>query len=319
MNNDVVASTGTPQYPGANAVAGGDAPDYYALLQITPDASADDIAAAYWRQLEIYDPAHVSVMGDAFIATAAERRVALDAAYSVLRDPQRRFAYDRQLGLVGDEIGDRRGISNREVTFAVGGIVAGLLVLAAIWYAVGGREAAPGPAVVEVNHPAPSFKLRTIDGGEFDLSAHRGKVVLINFWGTWCEPCKEETPALQAAYTKLRDAGLVIVGVDLYSDERRLGSGEQQVRQFANRYGVEYPIALDETGQVARDYRLYPIPVSYFVDPKGNVRYIRIGQLHTADVEQLFRDLWQQHEQQQARLGGSHGAGARSQSSGALD
>ena len=70
-----------------------------------------------------------------------------------------------------------------------------------------------------------------------------------------------------------------------------LGRSERDVREFANRYGVTYPIVLDETGQVARDYKLYPIPVSYFIDRGGNVRYIRIGQLTTADVEHLFRRL----------------------------
>jgi thiol-disulfide isomerase/thioredoxin len=133
--------------------------------------------------------------------------------------------------------------------------------------------------------------LRTLDGSQFNLAAQRGKVVLINFWGTWCEPCKQETPALGAAYLKLKDQGLQIVGVDLFDGERLQSRGEREVRQFVTRYGATYPIALDETGQVARDYKLYPIPVSYFVDEAGMVRYIRIGQLQAGDVEILFRRL----------------------------
>ncbi len=268
-------------------------PTFYDLLQVAPDASFDEIAEAYRRQQELYDPAYATVMGGDFVAVAAERRAALDEAYGVLRDPGQRSVYDRQIGVVVDEAADRRGISRREVTYAVAGILAGLLVLAAVWYAMGSKPSS-GPAVTEVSFPAPAIKARTLDGGRFDLAAHRGKVVLVNFWGTWCEPCKEETPALQVAYSKLADEGLVIVGVDLFDGERSQGRGEQEVRRFTGQYRVQYPIALDESGDIARSYKLYPIPVSYFIDPEGNVRYIRIGQLRTSDVEQLFYSLRQE-------------------------
>jgi cytochrome c biogenesis protein CcmG/thiol:disulfide interchange protein DsbE len=269
------------------------APTFYDLLQVAPDASFDEIAEAYRRQQELYDPAYATVMGGEFIAVAAERRAALDEAYGVLRDPGRRAVYDRQIGVVVDETADRRGISRREVSYALSGILAGLLILAAVWYAMGSKPSS-GPAVTEVSFPAPPIKARTLDGGHFDLAAHRGKVVLVNFWGTWCEPCKEETPALQAAYSKLADEGLVIVGVDLFDGERSQGRGEQDVRHFTGQYDVQYPIALDDSGNIASSYKLYPIPVSYFIDPQGNVRYIRIGQLRTSDVEQLFHSLQQE-------------------------
>ena len=268
----------------------GDAPSCYDILGVSPHASAEEIAAAYRRRLELYDPVEARALGDEFVAVAEEQRAAAEKAYATLSDPRRRFAYDRRLGLLGDEATDRRGISNREVLFAVGGILAGLLILAGLWSAFGGTSRS-GPAVTEVQYAAQPFTLRTLDGGAFNLAEHRGKVVLINFWGTWCEPCKEETPALEAAYRKLAAEGLVIVGVDLFDDERTMGNGEEQVRQFVDGYGVTYPIALDETGDVGRDYKLYNLPVSYFIDRSGNVRFIRIGQLTTADVKALFRRL----------------------------
>ncbi|GAC1543866.1 MAG: hypothetical protein NVS2B7_17830 [Herpetosiphon sp.] len=131
--------------------------------------------------------------------------------------------------------------------------------------------------------------LRTLYGGHFNLAPYRGKVVLVNFWGTWCIPCKQETPALAVADDKLRGQGLVIVGVDLFDAERTQGLTEQDVRTFATHYGARYPIALDEIVQVARDYAIYSIPVSYIIDRAGNVRFIRTGGLTTADVEDLFR------------------------------
>lgn len=272
---------------------------YYERLQVATDASVEEIDTAYQRQRELYDPARGAMMDAGFAEVAEERRRALDQAYSVLHDPQQRFTYDRTLGLVGDEMEDRRGITNREITFAVTGVLAALLLLAGLWYAMGARTTS-GPAVVEVNQPAKPFVLRTMDGGKFDLQAYRGKVVLVNFWGTWCQPCKEETPALQSAYKRLVTQGLVVVGVNLLNEEPSYGGNEQKAREFVQRYGVEYPIAFDESGQVARDYKLYSIPVSYFVDPDGNLRYIRIGQLTTSDVERLFHDLWQQHLQRRA-------------------
>ena len=264
--------------------------DLYAVLGLRQDASGDDIAAAYRREVERYDGARARELGAEFAAIAEDRRALLDRAYATLSNPQERYLYDQGQGYVGDPVIDRKGISNREVTFLVGGMLAALVLLAALW-GVLGRQPASGPVVTEVTYAAPPFVLRTLGGGQFDLSAYRGKVVLVNFWATWCEPCKEETPALQAAHEKLADEGLVIVGVDLFGDELAQNRDEAAVAQFAEQYGVTYPIALDETGQVARDYRLYPIPVSYFIDRVGNVRYIRIGQLTTAAVEELFRRL----------------------------
>ncbi len=266
-----------------------DLPDWYSLLHVEPYASADDITEAYRRELALYDPSQARSFGDVDFATQAEeRRAALDQAFAVLHDPQRRWTYDQQRDLVGAAAIDRQGISHRHVVLTIGGMLVALLALAGVWSATA-RTARTGPAVVEVNQPAHPFVLRTLDGGRFDLAAYRGKVVLVNFWGTWCIPCKQETPALAAADDKLRSQGLVIVGVDLFDGERSQGLAEQDVRNFVTRYGARYPIALDELGQVARDYAIYPIPVSYIIDRGGNVRFIRTGGLTTADVEELFR------------------------------
>lgn len=275
--------------PGDGA-ASDNTPSYYALLQVRPDASIDAIAAAYQRQLERYDPARAAGFDAEFVAVVDDRRSALAEAVRVLSDPTRRFAYDRALGLVGDAQADRQGISNREVLAVIGGILLALLILATIW-SVLGRQPADGPAVSEVNYPALPITLRTLDGQRFDLAEQRGKVVLVNFWATWCKPCEAETPDLQAVYERLAAEGLLIVGVNLFNAEQAQGRGEREVRMFAERYGVTYPIALDETGQVARDYRIAPIPVSYFIDADGNARFIRIGQLNRSEVEVLFRRL----------------------------
>lgn len=269
-------------------------PTYYDLLEITPDVSPDDITDAYRRQLDRYDPAHATTLGPEFVHIAEERRAALERAYAVLGDREQRAAYNQRFGFAPVEVEERRRISNREVLYAIGGIIVGILVLAGLWSALG-RGTPQSSLITEVNYPAPPFTLQTLDGGTFNLADHRGKVVLVNFWGTWCEPCKQETPALVAANDKLAKEGLVIVGVDLFDAEIAQGKtreeGQAAVQRFITEYGGTYPIALDETGQVARDYRLYPIPVSYFVDRNGTVRYIRVGGLTTQDVEEIFRKM----------------------------
>jgi cytochrome c biogenesis protein CcmG, thiol:disulfide interchange protein DsbE len=186
---------------------------------------------------------------------------------------------------------EKRGLSGREVLYGAIGIFLGILVLSGVWLLTGNTQAG-GPALSEVTpYDAPGFTLKTLDGGEIDLQQYKGKVVLLNFWGTWCEPCKEETPALQNAYEQLQDEGLVVIGVDLFDSERANQRGLADVQRFAALYGVTYPIALDETGSVGRSYAIAPIPTSYFIDQDGKVRYIRVGQLNTADVERIFRRL----------------------------
>ncbi|MGB9750629.1 MAG: TlpA family protein disulfide reductase [Roseiflexus castenholzii] len=181
----------------------------------------------------------------------------------------------------------RRGVSRREVITSAVGALLGVIVILLVWFAVGRGNNATLPAIGEVNRPAPNLTLPTLDGGSLSLADLRGNVVLVNFWGTWCEPCKEETPALQAAYQRLQSEGLVIVGINL----RRQETGDDAVRAFVQQYGVTYPIALDVDGEAARLFQISPIPVSYFIDPEGTIRYVRIGTLTTDDVAALFAQL----------------------------
>jgi peroxiredoxin len=184
----------------------------------------------------------------------------------------------------------RRGLTPRERGYAIGGALAALLAVAVIWLLTGRQAAAP-LAVPEVNRPAPPFALPDLNGGTVDLASYRGKVVLVNFWNTWCEPCKEETPALQTAYNDLQGQGLVIIGVNLANQEQ---NGAEDVRNFTERYGVSYPIALDTDGAVSRAFRLYPLPTSFFIDAEGNIRYVITRSTTRAEVEALFNQLRQE-------------------------
>ncbi|MGQ9549860.1 MAG: TlpA disulfide reductase family protein [Roseiflexus sp.] len=183
----------------------------------------------------------------------------------------------------------RRGISRRELVTSAAGALVGVLIIGLVWFMVGRENDTTMPGVGELNRPAPDLTLPTLHGDNLRLADLRGKVVLVNFWGTWCEPCKEETPALQEAYRQLQAEGLVIVGINL----RRQETSDDAVRDFVQQYGVTYPIALDVEGEAARLFQISPIPVSYFIDPEGTIRYVRIGTLTADEVATLFARLRQ--------------------------
>jgi peroxiredoxin len=265
--------------------------NYYQLLEIDEQASSDAITAAYALQRERYRPDRVDGLDDELRLHAERRTAELDRAYAVLSDPAQRRLYDAELlaqrtPAVGRA--QRPGVTRREVLMSAGGAVVGLIIIAVVWV-FAGRTAQPAlPPVGEVSRPAPDFALPGLNGGTVTLSSYRGKVVLVNFWGTWCEPCKEETPALQAAYKDLQQQGLEIIGVNLFSQET---GGDVAVREFLTPYGVTYPIALDSQGAIARAFQISPIPTSYFVDPSGNIRFVKVGTLKAAEVRALFERL----------------------------
>jgi cytochrome c biogenesis protein CcmG/thiol:disulfide interchange protein DsbE len=270
---------------------------YYRLLDIPAEATDEEIQTAYARQRDCYRPERVAAFGAEFQQLAATRLAELERAYTILADPARRRAYDRSIGVASpedaDHVTNRTRLSRRERLLAIGGAVAGLLLIALVWVLTG-RNAQPRlPPIAETRKPAPAFALPGLHGETVRLSDERGKVVLVNFWGTWCEPCKEETPALAAVYRKLHEQGLVIIGVDLRNQERPGPDGDADVRAFTERYGVSYPIALDVAGETARAFQIYPLPTSFIVDQNGIIRYVRVGQITAEEVEALFVRLQQ--------------------------
>ena len=121
----------------------------------------------------------------------------------------------------------------------------------------------PGTAMID-------FKLSTPAGTQVKLSSYAGKVVLLNFWATWCPPCRNEIPSIEALYSKFKDKGFVVLGVDLQEDA-------QSVSIFTKRYGITYPVVLDQTGQVGNEYGARGIPLSFLIDKRGRITSGAIG------------------------------------------
>ncbi|MGH2972848.1 MAG: TlpA family protein disulfide reductase [Gaiellaceae bacterium] len=118
----------------------------------------------------------------------------------------------------------------------------------------------------KIGGPAPNFTLNRINGiGKLDLAALRGKAVVINFWASWCSPCKAEAPALEKLWREYRGKGVVFVGVDS-------NDASSDARRFLLAHGITYPVVSDENGLVAANqYDIANLPVTYFVNRQGRL------------------------------------------------
>ena len=121
-----------------------------------------------------------------------------------------------------------------------------------------------------MNFSAPDIVLKAVTGESYDLRALQGKVVLINFWATWCGPCRAEMPAIEQVYQAKRAQGLEVLAVDQQEDDA-------SVRSFGQQLGLTFPLLLDSDGSTARRYHVGALPTTFFVDRKGVIRDMAIG------------------------------------------
>jgi len=134
-----------------------------------------------------------------------------------------------------------------------------------------GETNEPAAPVSEGDRMAPDFTVETMDGGTFHLADQRGKIVLVNFWATWCVPCIAETPDFVALFDAMKEDGLTIVGISL--DEE----GFDVVRPFAERFKVNYPMGLDD-GTIADDFGgVYGLPTTFIIDQEGRILHRFLG------------------------------------------
>ncbi len=136
-----------------------------------------------------------------------------------------------------------------------------------------------------VGGPAPAFELERVGGASVALSDFRGKVVLLNFWATWCEPCKAEMPEIEAAYHEYKDEGFVVLGINFGEDKDAASS-------FAHHGKLSFPVLLDPKVKVAEQYRVVSLPVTFFVDPQGVIReQVFGGTLTKKQIGEIFHRL----------------------------
>ena len=134
-------------------------------------------------------------------------------------------------------------------------------------------------AAIAPSAPAPDFTLRTATGPNLRLQEQRGQVVLINFWATWCGPCRQEMPQLNKLYDKYRSAGFVLLGINIDDDAHR-------ATDVAAKLGLKFPVLLDTDKAVSRLYDLGTMPTTVLIDRDGRVRHIHAGYL--AGYEDMY-------------------------------
>jgi len=140
-----------------------------------------------------------------------------------------------------------------------------------------------------MSHPAPNFTLEDLSGKKVSLTDYRGKAVLINFWATWCGPCKIETPWLVELRNQYASKGFEILGVSLDDldpdDKKMLAQEKRDIAKFAAQEHMQYPVLIDG-GSIDKPYGgLDALPTSYFVDRAGNVVAAQLGLTSKADIE----------------------------------
>jgi peroxiredoxin len=135
--------------------------------------------------------------------------------------------------------------------------------------------------VPEIGNLAPDFKLDNLNGQSVSLSDFHGKPVLLNFWASWCPPCRAEMPFIQETFTKKKwvDEGLIVLAIDI-------GEKPSTVREFVNNYRLTFPVLLDTERDVSLEYYVRVIPTTVFIDREGIIQDIRIGPFSSVmDIE----------------------------------
>jgi thiol-disulfide isomerase/thioredoxin len=143
--------------------------------------------------------------------------------------------------------------------------------------------AAAGLAVPKQAMTADDFELASLSGGRTRLSAFRGKLVFLNFWATWCPPCRAEMPSMERLHQLLHDRGLEIVAVDLQENP-------EEVRKFVKDNSLTFTVLLDADGAVGSAWGAQSIPTTYLIDRKGNIIARAVGgrEWDGAEMVELF-------------------------------
>jgi cytochrome c biogenesis protein CcmG/thiol:disulfide interchange protein DsbE len=165
-----------------------------------------------------------------------------------------------------DHHGRRR--SRRRLIVAAWLIAGVAAVLALLTINIAGPRSAVDTPIV--GRPAPGFDLETLDGGRLSIADLRGSPVVVNFWASWCVPCREEAPRFTAAAEEYEAQGLRVIGI-VYQDS------PEGARDFMARYDQTYPGLLDPDGRTAIDYGVFGIPETFFIDRAGVVRSREVG------------------------------------------
>ena len=175
-------------------------------------------------------------------------------------------------------------------------VLVGFVLLAALMALPAFDGWSMGSRVPTVGMQAEDFQLADLDGKSQNLSQYRGKIVLLNFWATWCKPCTTEMPAMQTIYDKLRNKGFVVLAINELEDEAK-------VREHIKQFGHTFPVLMDRDNKVANQFGVFGLPVSVFIDQEGRVQeYLKGGLLTEQKIDETIVRIQKQEPVKAAAL-----------------
>jgi len=124
----------------------------------------------------------------------------------------------------------------------------------------------------QIGFQAPGFNLSNSDGQELNFDDLRGSPIILNFWASWCRPCRAEMPDFQQSYQEYQDTDLLIIAINATNQDSL-----KDVAAFVNLHQLKFPIILDPTGGTSRDYQIYSLPTTFFIDREGIIQEIIVG------------------------------------------
>lgn len=150
-----------------------------------------------------------------------------------------------------------------------------------------GADGTGSGARVEIGSPVPAYSAVSVGGDSVSLAAQRGKVVLMNVWATWCHPCRDEIPELQALHERYAARGLELVGVSVDTE-----GADDVIREFMRDFNMTYPVWRDPGERVSAQFHIVGVPATFLIDREGVLRWRKTGPIQPGD-ETLIRALEQ--------------------------
>ncbi|MFC5591662.1 thiol-disulfide oxidoreductase ResA [Sporosarcina soli] len=175
-------------------------------------------------------------------------------------------------------------MSNKKRNRFITRIIVLSVLVAAIVFTIYTSLAKEKYDVLEVGDYAPDFALVDLNGEKHQLSEYKGQGVFLNFWGTWCAPCKKEMPAMGRQYEVYKDQGVQILAVNIAEPDLK-------VRTFAEQYGMTFPTLIDTTKSVMQAYNVKPLPTTLLINPEGKIVKIITGEMSENDIKGYMEQI----------------------------